>query len=644
MTLTSLRGPRVVGCVAGGVLGIVAALPAVADISTTGLAGSAGGVGLSLVDIHYTKPDNERFVAEIVERELRQLSSADTAGAKVFLVGKTLRRIGFEETSRMAAEHNLGILVSREALAQRRHAVAAAESAFDTALTYSISHSETHTRDRFERIVREREEDIDWDALGDNIRNLATGEETEEDQLPGCVFVDGVIQNADDPSCREDLEVTWIDEPASVENTEPLYDWKGSVNVARLFSWGGSISASVESRYQFKTFYSLGGFNNPADINDPLLLGTRFPWTSNASVNISSPLPYTKNFGEDGNQGTVAVNKAELGRHLAYWNLVATANNAVGDAQSAYWSLVRSVLLLQVNLAHTQALTEMFRRAEERYERRVLTQYEMAQIQAELEGQRNQEEIAWGSFLNASNNLAEVLSLDLGVVLLPVDYTEILADPNAAIPASGAVDQALSKRAELKSRESAIDLADIEMRFRRAQTRPDVTFSASYSLKQFDTAIGYETVRESLTHLASPDQDDFFVGVSYNYPFGNDAVKSAYNVAQLGRHQATLNKAQTEVQVVSEVNSAVAGLLGANSEVKLAESTRNSAELTFQRAMNLNEKGLLTEFELLRSYRSVLSARSAHVQKLINVQQAQSELGRYRGSLVENVDDANRPF
>ena len=260
-----------------------------------------------------------------------------------------------------------------------------------------------------------------------------------------------------------------------------------------------------------------------------------------------------------------------------------------------------------------------------RYDARVVTAYEMAQAEVEIETVRNQEEIAWSAYVLASNALTDTLNYEPDAIILPAGYdTAFSAD--YSIDLEGALQTALTHRDELKVSNADIETSNLLVRFRENQLKPDLSLQFSVSYGQSDLAFGYASLGGSLARIIDPDTSNYFIGISYRLPIGKVAERSALGQARIRSMQATDNYKLLELTIVEEVNSALADFRSAETQVQLAYGNLELAELSYDRVVRLQDLGLATQFEKLRTFSGLLDARTGLITAQVAYHQSYSRL------------------
>ena len=544
------------------------------------------------------------------------------SGARTALKDLRLRKLTLGEADENSAARSLAVALAVAGSGERRATLEGSRSAFDPTSSLSFGYTESNGHSRNQFIIRERVVESE-------------GAKTEG-SVVGCIFVDGEIANTDFDTCVDRLELAGEEEAASSDSR--LRSWFGSVSLAKGFAWGGSLSATFGSTYKIKTSYDVEGLQSILSVQDPFGFSSRAPWTSSLSFSFSSPLPLTKGFGAQGNSAGVGLAVAEATLRRSRWERHLARLTAQQTTRLGYWDLVGAVERLKLTRNLAAAVRDLEGRMRRRYSRGYLTGYEFKQIVAEGKALALQEEIAWSGFVAASHALAaslDWLKQEPAPLLLPIDYQAELRAA-AGLPTEDAVARALRRFPELKISSEDSGTARLQERFRRYQTRPDLSFSLSYNLAQTDSAFGYDTWRASAVHIFGPDSDEIFVGLTYTVPLWNGAVKAAHRRALAARKGAEAVERQAVSDVVRQVNAATSQLRQAEFRIKDAASRLELAERALNHAVRMLELERISSFELINRYRAVLAARREDVAARVALRQVEARLVRLMGGIEED--------
>lgn len=555
---------------------------------------------------------------------VQQATAQRAAGARGRLFGQKVVRVRLPELLESALEGNLLI---RQMAAARRGAQAdsvAADAAFDLAINGSWSYTKTYGYSRGSYLTRERA----------NSPSIVESETTAE---PGCITIDGQVVNFSDPSCTTGLVYGTEYELASLYYDKPPFSWTGSLGADKYLPWGAQVLVSVSLTMSHSNSYAVPGLYSALSDSDPYGYGSRFPWTSSAAIGMTSPLPFTKYFG-DGFAPNWQVAITEVAERQSAWLEKAVRIQVLQQVVNQFWSLVQTRHRIETLAERLSVLEAMAKRAQRRYDRQLVTAYSVAQVQASIETVRGLLESGWASYHSQSAALQVLLGRDAPAILVPVDYAAML-DAAVAIPDNDeAVAVAYDRNPDIHSSLESLAASDATTDYRAAQTRPDLRLEVSFSASQSGSTFGYDDPVRSLSNLVEPDQTDLYVGLRLNVPFNNRAEKAALSRARAEQRQAVDTARLTRNRVTALVEESLRELRSAREQAGYNRENLARTAAAFDDARRLFEHELVTQYDVLLRQNDLFDARLAIVTTAIRMRLAQAQLLAAQGILDERLE------
>ncbi|HTT07721.1 MAG TPA: TolC family protein [Gammaproteobacteria bacterium] len=598
----------------------------------------------------------ESVTSEEAGRDLiEQVVAAVRPGAEGFFSHKKISELRQSEIADLGRNRNLAVAIRQRERDVADAALTGSAAAFDPFFSVALNHSRFDSYHRTSDVYRLRDKfsQVDFTQLQLDFFQLSHGVPNTSSNFV-CAVVDGELAN---PECQSNVLANKQLEFASFHMHDQFL-WGSQFILVKNFSWGGNpdpltsgnIRVELDVTREKKDFFSFPGFLEGPVPSDPALgvvapinVGSRLPWTSFLDLSFETPLPYTKNFGEYGNTSSIGIKNSAIGLQEADWNMAATFNQVLGNPfglrdqngnliglMQRYWQLIGALKQVQVLAAQDQILEQIVASTRRQFDQQLVTAYDMAQAEAQLQNLRDSEQIAWNNYVLASNAVADLLDYPPDTIIVPSGYAQAFA-MEYTVDAAGVRRTALDNRRELKSAQGEVDKAQNNLNFAENQVRPDLSLSASAVLAQNNTAFGYQHVTGSLLNLFEPDSSDFFVGISYRLPFGLQAEKSRLGQARNAMTIAMDNHAQTELGVTQQVDNALAGFLSARAQKQLAQQRMELAELAYAKVERLKNLGLASQFELLQTLNDMLSARSNYIDATVGYHQAYVQLQASEG-------------
>jgi outer membrane protein TolC len=593
----------------------------------------------------------ESVTSEDTGRELiNQAVAAVRPGAEGFFSHKNISELRQSEIADLSRSRNLTIAILQRAQDAADANLIQKAAAFDPFFSVALIHQRFDSHHRTAAIFRPRDKfsQVDFTQLQVDFARLSHGLPNLSSNFV-CAVVDGELAN---PGCQADTITGKQTEKASFY-IHDQFRTGGQFVWVKNFNWGGypdpatsgnirmelDVNRDKKDLHSFPTF--LEGPLPPGSPffgnEDPIGTGSRMPWISTFNMSFFTPLPYAKNFGEYGNQQSINLKNATISLQQAEWQIEAVTNQVQGGVVAGvpglwlqYWRLIGALKQIQVLAVQHQILEQIVASTRRQFEQQLITAYDMAQAQAQLENLRDSEQIAWNNYVLASNAVADLLDYPPDTIIVPSGYTQAFVR-EYSVDAAGVRQAALDNRAELKTSQGEVDKAQINLKFAENQVRPDLSFTGTVLLTQTDTAFGYQHVTGSLLNLVEPDASDFFVGITYRLPFGLEAEKAQLGQARNAANIAADNHAQTELVITNNVNNALANFLSNRAQKQLTQQRMELAELAYTKVERLKNLGLASQFELLQTLSDMLNARRNYIDATVGYHQAYVQLQASEG-------------
>jgi outer membrane protein TolC len=607
---------------AGAVIGIAACLVAAAGPSfaagegAPGKAEAAGpgpsaqaGMSLPALVAQTLTEHEEKLRAEILARVARD---EQRAAAR-----KGWRFIRLTDAAMLGLQKNLAIRLAGRQPLLTQEALLEARAVFDPVLQVSVSQSSTDQGGRSMNALINRKlysqgacQDIPLPPGG------STNGKPDVTQI--CFAVPGGTQQFMGPV----LAAPPTEAHPATNNVTTT-----TVGITQQLPWGPVLNLVDTSTYN-KTYYSIAGqsFSYGA------------PWSSSLFANLSLPLPGAKGFGPL-SPNDYSIKLAQKGNERAFWDVKTAINSILLQIDLAYWNLVVAAENLAVTMENTRLVASLAPGFERLHKQELISQFDKSQMDAELARAGVNEELALNSFYQASTALATLLVDDprniADHILFPAGFSA--EGQEARKPRLGEIqDTALKHRPELMSRKIDSEANNLTLGFAQNQLRPDVSANVSATLSQDPTVYGYKSLGQSLENLNVPDSRNVSSALTYVYPVGRRAghagVSSAGANLAAGEYAARL----TANDVIHDVNDAYSAYSSSLTRVQAAQDALKLSELAYQQVEKRFQIGeRVSQVELNRNRRDVLSARQFLINARIDVQRASSRLLAAQGIIAD---------
>jgi len=279
---------------------------------------------------------------------------------------------------------------------------------------------------------------------------------------------------------------------------------------------------------------------------------------------------------------------------------------------------------------------------------------------------------------NALKNLiAENRESDVwGVALVPTDAVD--AQPAAAVALPQAMETALKNRPELQQSDVAAAINEIEQRFAREQSKPQVDLVGSYGvvglagslndnggtnpftaaneqlrarINQLSQLNGLPPLPppaaqvfpgvlvgglpQSLVNLGANRFNNYRVGVQLNLPLRNRTAQAQLGRALVERDRIRTQREQLEQLIQVDVRNALQVTRTAESRLRSAVAARSASEQQYASEQRRFDAGQSTFFLVLERQTALATARGNELRAQTELNKAVAELQRATGNALE---------
>jgi outer membrane protein len=395
-----------------------------------------------------------------------------------------------------------------------------------------------------------------------------------------------------------------------------------NVGVVQQTPWGGSYSVGWDST-RSTTSNVLSSFS-------PQL-------QSSLSLDIRQPL--LRNFSIDNLRQQVIL--SEKDRDIADFGLQQTVATTSRAVRNAYWDLAYANASLVVQQQSLDLARESLRETNARIQIGTTAPIDAVEAQAEVAARQQNVIVAEAQIETAQDNLRALVfnqsSPDFWTTRIAP--TELPAFQPTTVDVDGAVRSALQNRTDLLQARKSLESADINIKYYRNQTLPDVTAILDYGLTGLG---GTPVVRTNglgipvavplgisrnfgsvLGDLFGNQYPSWTLGLSISYPIGHSPQEANLARAQLQTTQAETQLKNAELQVVTQVRNVARQVVTSE---RLIDSTRAARELAEQRLDAEQKKlaaGTSTNFLVFQAQRDLAQARNDELNAILAYNRAQ---------------------
>jgi HAE1 family hydrophobic/amphiphilic exporter-1 len=394
----------------------------------------------------------------------------------------------------------------------------------------------------------------------------------------------------------------------------------------------------------------------------------------NTSLNFSFTQPLLRGRRADQQRRTIEISKKNLS--LTDTQFRQKSIETIATTQRAYWDLTFALRNLQVQRDGVRDAKQQLA-----HNKRLVEEGQLAPIDiVAAETQVANLELAVYDALElvnrAENALKNLIAKDKndslwGVSLIPTDKVD-LETPNTTLPE--ALDAALQNRPELELNETAKEINEIDRKFLKDQTKPQIDLTASYNSSglggSFNNGFSLpfspsacnpdpntpacqaaiqaqiNAIRQSVqsnaggafstvTDIFTNRYPTFRVGVTFNLPFRNETAK-----AQLGKNLVEAEKIATQREQLQQsiqvdVRNALQTLRTAEARLRAASIARENTVKQYESEQRKLDAGQSDIYKVLERQTALMNSRSAELRAQTELNKAIADLQRATGNSLK---------
>ncbi|MBP7146350.1 MAG: TolC family protein [Acidobacteria bacterium] len=370
-------------------------------------------------------------------------------------------------------------------------------------------------------------------------------------------------------------------------------------------------------------------------------------------VNITHPL--LRNFGLEVNR--TAIEQAMNERRVSEAELFNQMMLTVEQTEQTYWDLIGARRQLGVAQGSLQLARDFLDQTKIKVEVGTLPPIEITTAEAEVASREEAVIIAENLIGDTEDQLRALLRIppdspDWQRPIVPLD--EPTFEP-VQVDVESTIDDALTRRPEIAQAQLAVRNAELNLRYRENQVRPELNLSADFSatgnnyepdafrlVDAGDPADPTDDIieqvnfgrTEAFKEIADLDTYSWSVGAFYSIPIRNRAAKAERTRARLAVEQANLRLEQARQNIRVEVREAARAVESAARRVASARANVVLQRKKVDAEQKRYENGLSIAFQVLQFQNDLRDAESREIRALVDHHRALATLARVRGTLL----------
>src|SRR5262245_44797772 len=391
------------------------------------------------------------------------------------------------------------------------------------------------------------------------------------------------------------------------------------IGLDQLLPWGASYSSTFNSS-RFTTTSLASNFS-------PQLTST---------INLNYTQSLLRNFRFDQVRQQVAVS-VKL-RDLSDIQLQAVVAQTTRNVKNAYWDLTYAINNLAAQRQSLELAERSLRDNQRRVEVGTMAPIDIIQAQAEVASNEQNVIVAEAEIKRNEDRLrALVFDPDMAnfwtTTLEPTDaapYEEQAIDVDAAIR------NALDKRSDINQIKNSLAQNDINIRYFRNQTLPDIAASVSYiatgtsgtQLSPVDfssitsgaipprSVVANRSFSSALGDIFQNNFPNWTVGVTVSYPIGASTAETSLARARLQAQQTQSQVKNVQLQVATQVRDFARQVRTNQQRVKAARASRELQEKKLEAEEKKQAAGLSTTFLVVQAQRDLAQSRTLEIRAI----------------------------
>jgi outer membrane protein TolC len=393
-----------------------------------------------------------------------------------------------------------------------------------------------------------------------------------------------------------------------------------NVGVQSLTNWGGG-------NYDVRWNNSRSTTSNFFQSFNPQL---------NTSVNATYVQPLLRNFKIDGTRQQLLV--SEKNRDISDVQLTQSIAQTVRNVRNAYYDLMYAIGNLSVQRQSLQLAQQSLKDNRARVEIGTMAPLDIVQAEAEVATREEAVIIAEAAIDRQQDTVRTLVfnpsSPDFWTARIePTDTVSFLP---AAVDLDTAVKNALSRRTDIQALRNNIEIDDINIRFFRNQSMPDLNASVNYNARAVgglqvtrdrDPGTGLPTgpiISSAAVSYFSALGTAFagdFPGWSFqldlSYPVGRSTQEAQLARSRLQHSQRQRQLASLELAVATQVRDAARNVQTNAKRVDATRASRALAEKRLEAEEKKYQAGMTSSFFVLQAQRDLNLARNSELLALV---------------------------
>jgi outer membrane protein TolC len=388
-----------------------------------------------------------------------------------------------------------------------------------------------------------------------------------------------------------------------------------NVGVSQTLSWGGNYSVGWDSARSTTTNI----FSN-------------FSPQLRSSLSLNYQQPLLRGFGIDAFRQQLLV--SEKNREIADVTLRQSVATTTRNVRTAYWDLAFAIASLAVQRQSLDLANQSLRDTRARVEIGTTPPIDVVEAEAEVATREEGVIVAEAQIATAEDTLRSLV-YDPSMPdfwTIRIEPAELPPFQPLTVNVDAAVRNALDRRTDLQQARKNLEANDVNIRFFRNETLPDVTASFNYGLTglggtQFLRGEGFpgpiigasqRSFAAVIQDLFANDFPNWTASLNVSYPLGRTQSEAALARARLQYNQTQTQIRNQELLVTTQVREAARQVQTNQRRVETTRASRQLAERRLDAEERKFQAGTSTSFFVFQAQRDLSQARNNELRAILD--------------------------
>ena len=421
------------------------------------------------------------------------------------------------------------------------------------------------------------------------------------------------------PTVRTTLQTTSTDTPANsflsggATTKDDRFDT--TVGVNQTLPWGGNYTLGWDSQRSTTTN-----------------LFSNFSPQVRSTLSFNYQQPLLRGFTIDSQRQQLLV--SQKNREIADVTLRQSITTTTRSVRNSYWDLAYAIASLAVQRQSLDLANQSLRNTRARVEIGTTPPIDIVEAEAEV-ALREEGVILAEAAIQTAEDTLRALVYDPSMA----DFWTIRLEPAELPPfqpvtvnVEAAVTNAFDRRTDLQQSRKNLEATDVNVRFFRNQTLPDVTASLDYGLQglggtQFVRGTGFpgpiigqsqRSFGSVLQDLFANDFPNWTASINVSYPLGATAQEASFAGARLRYSQSQTQLRNLQLQVTTQVREAGRQVQTNQRRVETNRTSRSLAERRLEAEERKFAAGTSTTFFVFQAQRDLAQARNNELRAILD--------------------------